>query len=225
MRDFRLFHAFTKIIRYLSTSLLICLSIPVFRKTKAQTLMDNTQLEGRPRVQKTKTIIPLLLFIGVLAFAMIPNTMATLPNGYGIQKFNEHIHIHEPAYYTRGHYYNPWYPELCSGPIKVGTWLTIGWGGVFEVPEEELEDAIAFWIAWIKANPVSLTFDGEEIYSEESWRFDDVIIIPLGDGMYYFQIPFRYYIPPRAVGYYEIVLDFGVGPVAGYVEWVPPNQL
>lgn len=176
-------------------------------------------------MQKTKTIIPLLLFISVLACAMIPNTMATLPNGNGIQKFNEHIHIHEPTWYTRGYYYNPWYPEMSSGPIKVGTWLTIGWGGGGVVPEAELEETIAYFIAWIKANPVSLTFDGEELYSEESWRFDDVIIIPLGDGLVYFYIPFRYYIPPRAVGRYEIVLDFGFGTVAGYVEWVPPNQL
>ena len=175
-------------------------------------------------MQKTKTIIPLFLFIGVLAFALIPNTMATLPNGNGIQKFNEHIHIHEPSWYTRGYYYNPWYPDISSGQIKVGTWLTIGWGGGGVALEDELEQTIAGLIAWIKANPASLTFNGEEIYTK-GWRFDDIIIIPLGDGMYYYYIPFRYYIPPRAVGHYEIVLEFMGMTLAGYIEWVPPNLL
>ena len=181
-------------------------------------------------MQKTKIIIPLLLFISILAFAMIPNSMATLPNGNGIQKFNEHIHVDEPTLYTRGHYYNPWYPDpgppyYCSGQIKVGTWLTIGWGGGSMVPEAELEEAIAADIAWIKANPVILTFDGEEIDTAKGWRFDDIIIIPLGGDLYYYYIPFRYYIPPRAVGHYEIVLEFMGTSLAGYVDWVPPNLL
>ena len=187
--------------------------------------MDNTQLEGRPKMQKTKTIIPLLLFISVLVFTMIPNTLATLPNGNGIQNINEHIHIDEPTFFTRGYYYNPWYPELSSGQIKVGTWLTIGFGSAGVAHEDVLEQAIADHIAWIQSQPLSLTFDGEEINIVDCWRFDDVIITPLGDGMFLYYIPFRYYIPPRAVGHYDIVLEFMGMTLTGYVEWVPPNLL
>ena len=59
------------------------------------------------------------------------------------------------------------------------------------VLEAELEEAIAADIAWIKANPVTLTFDGEEIDTAKGWRFEDVIIIPLGGDLYYYYIPFR----------------------------------
>ena len=189
-------------------------------------------------MQKTKTLLPLLLFVSVLAFAMIPNTMATLPNGNGIQKINEHIHETQDTslYFARGYYYSPVAPDEFSGQIKVGTWLTIGFGwAIFYVPEEDLEEMIAAEIELIKTWPLGLTFGGEEIDINDCWRFDDVVIRPMEEiepedpdavGLFYFYIPFRYYIPPRKPGHYEIISTFAGSPWSiGYVEWVPANQL
>jgi hypothetical protein len=87
----------------------------------------------------------------------------------------------------------------------------------------------------IKTSPYGLIFDGEEINIEDCWRFDDVVVIPQEDlnpedpnapGYYYYYIPFRYYIPPRDPGHYDIIGTLaGVPLYVGYVEWVLPNQL
>lgn len=175
---------------------------------------------------------------------MIPNTMATLPNGNGIQKINEHIHETQDTslYFARGYYYSPVAPDEFSGQIKVGTWLTIGFGWTsgspipeYGVPEEILEETIAAEIEMIKTWPLGLTFGGEEIDIADCWRFDDVVILSLEEmypedpnavGLYHFYIPFRYYIPPRNPGHYEIISTFAGSPWSiGYVEWVPANQL
>lgn len=184
-------------------------------------------------MQKTKTILPLLLFVSVLAFAMIPNTMATLPMGNGAQNLNPNTH---DDYWARGYYYSLILPDVFSGQIKVGTWLTIGFGWYqIYIPEDVLDEVIAADIEMLKSWPLGLTFDGEEIPIEDCWRFDDVIVIPMEElapedpeapGTYFFEIRFRYYIPPRAVGHYEIISTwFGFPWSIGYVEWVPANQL
>jgi hypothetical protein len=182
-------------------------------------------------MQKSKALLPLLLVVSILVFAIIPQTMATLPNGNGVQKINEHIHSNEPYFFTRGYYYVPWVPEVFSGQIKVGAWLTIGFGWGDIVHESELEQRIAAEIAFLEAWELTLFFDGEEIDITDCWRFDDIIYEDWGDGIIFYYIPFRYYIAPRAVGHYDIVFVIdNPHPIPdvifeGFVEWVPLNWL
>ncbi len=182
-------------------------------------------------MQRSKAILPLLLFASVLVFALIPQTIATFPNGHGIQKINANIHSNEPFLFTRGYYYVPWVPELFSGQIKVGTWLTIGFGWADIVHESELEQRIVAEIIFLEAWDLEFFFNGEEINMADCWRFDEIICEDWGDGIIFYYIIFRYYIPPQAVGHYDIAFGWdNPDPIPdeifeGDIEWVPPNWL
>jgi hypothetical protein len=186
-------------------------------------------------MKKRKAFLSLLVIASVLVFTAFPQAMATLPKGNGIQKINEHIHWDDPPlFFVRGYYYAGLWPEEFSGKIKVGTWLTIGFGWGNDVPEEYLEEAIAndiYFLTVIWPLFFHFYFDGEEIDIVDCWHLENIRIEDNGDGTYWYYIPFRYYVPPRAVGHYDIVFvwddpdPYPDWVWAGYIEWVPPKWL
>jgi hypothetical protein len=169
----------------------------------------------------------------------------SLPDGEGVQDIKPYI-LHEvpstypPPPYTRGYYYAIPYPNEYSARIRTGTWLTLGFGWVndkINVPYEEIEQAKEDLLSWLP--PVIITFNAEAIDTEAYWRPDDFFVIRMEDqtiypdyepGTYLVYLPWRYYIPPRAVGRYIIYADFPLANddllhLTGWIEWYPPPEL
>ncbi|MFX0152243.1 MAG: hypothetical protein ACFFAJ_15760 [Candidatus Hodarchaeota archaeon] len=179
-------------------------------------------------MKKTKIIYSIICIVLIWSCGSIFSVDSSLPQGNGVQKINPHIHedLSIPPYppYARGYYYVPLLPDLFSGTIPTGTWLTIGfgWGYKYVFPED-IDARKAELVSTAEEFEIYLSFDGINIDKSDCWRYDDIVIREMEDlpGTFLVYLPFRYYLPPQSIGYYPIIITYGDLTFSGWVEWVP----
>jgi len=198
---------------------------------------------------KKQLTISLVLMIIVFSWMTISTLQASVPNGSGVQRYNEaiepdneYVWVIHPIRMVSGHLYCPIFPYILGDHfIPVGTWVTfgIGFGWAFNTSEEAqemldtlwpVEVDVIRWDLWIDNNQILSIEDSlipylqEEI--EELRYIDDPNHPNYEKYMAVFQ--FRYYLPPQSRGTHIIsVTEYWKGEInleaTGEITWTPRN--